>query len=262
MKEYIPKKTQGEIKMERYIEDLIRNKDFLKKIKRLRKNTNYPEGMYDTWTDEERQRHDYINKEFGEIIEEYKKLRKRTNKLMSDDYWRSKMVISEIYNLDNEQINYTEALLNPKKNDLLNFSKSMAELDMCKIADLRDSDFSSIKGEAELSINPRRDLLTMAYPVGLLIHPKASKRDVLDYIEKRWNWIENNFLRSYSEKKLKYGKRKYDQKILDFLWNNRFLPSKKLKEKLDDSFPKNGLVYYEIVKILQLEKTKRLGSLS
>ncbi len=263
MKEYIPKKTQGELKMERYVEDLIRNKDFLRKLKRLRKTNKYPEGMYDTWTEEEKAESDYINKELSEIIDGYNKLRKRTNKLMVDNHWKVKTIISEIYNLDNEQISYIETLFNPKYKDTVSFLKSMADFDMCKVWDYHDEELNPAnKGEEIIYLNKRRQLFLNAYPVGIFIHPKASKRDVLDFIEKKWYWIENNFLRTYAEKKLKYGKRKYDQKMLDFLWNNRFLSSKKLKEKLDEQFPKNGLVYYEIIKILQLEKTKRLGSLS
>ena len=260
--DYKPKKTQGEIKMERYIEDLIRNKDFLRKLKRLRKNHKY-EGMYDTWTEEEKKKRAYFDKEIGEILDAYNKLRKRTNKLVVDDYLKTRSVISEVYNLDSEQISYIETLFNPEYKDSVNFMRSVADLDMCKIWDFNEDELHPLnKGNEIIYLNSKRQLLLNAYPVAICVHPKASKRDVLDFIEKKWNWIENNFLRSYAEKKLKYGKRKYDQKLLDFLWSNRFLSSKKLKEKLNERFPKNTLVYYEIVKILQLEKEKRLGNSS
>jgi hypothetical protein len=81
-------KTQGEIKMERYIEDLIRNKDFLRSIRKLRKTDDSPDGMYDTWTPEERAKSDYFNKEISDILDSYNKLRKRTNKLMVNQHWR------------------------------------------------------------------------------------------------------------------------------------------------------------------------------
>lgn len=259
----IPKKTKGELKMERYIDDLIRNKEFLSKIKRLRRNNKNPDGMYDTWTNEEKANHEYINKELTEIIDAYNKLRKRTNKLMIDDYWKTRQGISQKYNLDSEQINYIECLFNSKRKDILSFMKFLAEFEMCKVSDLHQDELSPLnKGEEIIYLNKRRQLLLNAYPVGILINPRASKNDVLDFIENRWNWIEMSYLRTYAEKKLKYGKRKHNQKILDFIWSNRFLPSKKLKEKLDEQFPKNGLVYYEINKILQGEKNKRLGNSS
>ncbi len=263
MAEEIPKKTKGEIKMERYIEDLIRNKEFQRKIKRLRKNDKHFKGMYDTWTDEDKVKDDYINKELGEIINAYDKLRKRCNKLMITDYSKSQEAISTIYNLDMEQIAYLLCLFSPKCEDIIDSMKSLADFNMCKVYDMHHEELSPYnKGEEIIYLNRRRQSFLNAYPVGVFIHPRASKNDVLDFVEKRWKWIENGFLRTYADKKLKYGKRKHDQKMLDFMWSNRFLKPKKLKECLDEQFPKNGLVYYEITKILQTERSKRLGNSS
>lgn len=260
----MPPKTQGEVKMERYINDLIRNKDFQRKIKKLRKKSRkYPEGMYDTWTKDEQEKHDRINREIGEIIDGYEKLRKRCKKLFGDDFSKIQSTISEVYELDVDQIGYIECLFSPKYKKIVDFMKSRAELDMCKISDFHDDELNPAnKGEEIIYLNRRRQLFLNAYPIAVCIHPRASKRDVIDFIEKRWKWIEYNFLRNYAEKKLKYGRRKHGQEMLDFLWQNRFLPSQKLKEKLDHKFPKNGLVYFEIAKILQLEKDKRLRNLS
>lgn len=257
------KKTQGEVKMERYVNDLIRNKDFLRKIKKLRKNNIYPKGMYDTWTKEEQENHDYVSKELNEILAGYETLRKRCKKLMDGGSWKIRKTLSEVYGLDTYQIGYAECLLNPDYKDSIDFMKSNAQLDMCKISDFHDDELSPFnKGEEIIYLNRQRQLFLNAYPIAVCIHPKASKRDVIDFIEKRWKWIEYNFLRMYADKKLKYGKRKHRQEILDFLWKNRSLPSQKLKERFDKEFPKNGLAYFEITKIVQLEKNRRLGNLS
>ncbi len=81
------KVTQGHLKMMHYIEDVIRNKHFLKRLKQLRKSANPlddTKGTYDGWTSEQKKRHDWVNKELGEIIGGYEKLRKRCNKLLLD----------------------------------------------------------------------------------------------------------------------------------------------------------------------------------
>lgn len=262
MTTYIPKKTQGETKMERYIQDLIRNKEFRRKIKRIRKLSRTPTGMYDTWTAKERLEHDRINDELSEIISLYEQLRKRCKKIMNDRNWKIKKGISETYLIDGDQINYALHLMasQQKQEPFFLPLQDWENMDMCKIFDFADDELNPMnKGEEIIYLNPQKQLFLNAYPVGVCIHPQASKRDVLDFIEKRWEWIENNYLRMSADKKLKYGKRKYNQEMLDFLWKNRGLPPKVLKRKLDEQYPKNGLVYYEIAKIIQLEKKKRLS---
>ncbi len=258
-----PKKTQGEVKMERYIEDLIRNKEFLRSIKKLRRTREDVGWEYEKLTEEQKAKQKHFDNEIIEILNDYERLRKRIKKLFEDDYRRIKSSISEAYNLDDMQIGYIEILCDPNLKRHVETAKSFAEFDMCKVFDLHDDEMKpEFKGDEIIHLNMRRQFLLRAYPVGIFIHPKASKRDVIDFVEKRWNWIENNFLRGYTEKKLKHGKRKHDQKMLDFIWSNRSLVPKKLKIKLDKEFPKHGLVYYEISKILQLEADKRLGILT
>jgi len=132
---------------------------------------------------------------------------------------------------------------------------------MCKMIDTYDEETNEAsKIDKITSFTGKNEMLKNAYPIALHIHPMASKRDVIDYIEKKWNFIENNYLRSYAEKKLKFGKRKHKQEIVDFIWENRSLTAKKIKMKLDEVYPENELVYFEISKLLQLEKEKRLGN--
>ena len=253
--------TQGELKMNMYIQDLIRNKDFLRKMKRLKRaQKNEPFGMYDTWTEEQKKESEYFDKEFKEVLEGYEKLRKQTLKILNTPSFKIKNSISEIYNIDHSQISYIETILHKREEYLIETMKDFADLDMCKIHDFKDEEVSpSFKGREIIYIDKSRQLFLNAYPVGIFINPLASKRDVIDFIEKKWSWIENNFLRGYADKKLKYGKRKHNQKMLDFIWINRGINSKDLKNKLDEEFNGNGLVYYEISKIIQNELQKRTG---
>lgn len=245
------KKTQGETKMERYIDDLVRNEEFIRDMKLLRK---YNEGIQNT---------DIDIKEITDIIDGYEKLRKRCNKIFKDKFMKKRAEISENYKLDSDELFYAEALLNPRYKDSASHMKLIAEPDMCKLWDLYDDEMNpENKGDEIIYLNPSRQLFFNAYPLAICIHSRASKRDILDFIEKRWKWIENGS-HFYSEhRKLKYGKRKYEQGFLDYIWEFRNLPNKKLMDKLDKQFPGNSLVYNELQKLIQLEANRRFGSLS
>lgn len=99
------------------------------------------------------------------------------------------------------------------------------------------------------------------YPVAIFIHRFASKRDVLDYVEKEWHRIEY-LLAFYRDKKYKPKRRKFNQELIDCIWKNRNLPAKQIKKIIDKKFPHNQLVYYQISKIISLEKKKRTRKIS
>jgi len=97
------------------------------------------------------------------------------------------------------------------------------------------------------------------YPITISIHKFASKRDVLDYIEKEWEGIKE-LLSFYKEKPYKPRKRKLDWKIIDYIWENRNLSGKKIQKIIIEKFPnvsKAELMDYEIRKIISLEKKRR-----
>ena len=79
-KEPVRQITQGHVKMMRYIDDLIRTKDYQKAIKKLRKVEKHylmSSGKYKDWTLEEQKKHDAINAEFASIIRIHPKAAKR-----------------------------------------------------------------------------------------------------------------------------------------------------------------------------------------
>jgi hypothetical protein len=254
--------TQGKTKILRLIDDLIRNKLFLRSLKRVIREQDkwrkrFEKGNYYAWTKEEQAEHDYFNKEAGEIIEEYQKLKKRTKKLMHTREYKIKQKIAWRYGLDSYLINLAIAKY---KKDAYSVASHIDEGgDMCRVhSDYQDEVMPLNTGEDFSKMNAKKQLGLIAYPVSIGIHRNATKRDVLDFIEKEW-WIVNNALKDYEEKPYRARKRKHDQKMLDFIWENRSLPATKLKDKLDVEFPKNGIAYFEVSKLVQLEKQKRLG---
>lgn len=255
------KETQGHRKMLRYLQDLIRNKDFQRNLKRYRhlSKKDMPEGMYQNWTPEQQQKHDYINKEIGEIIDNYEILRKRCKKLLKDNRFKIAEDIADTYGLDYELLGVLETLKENDKKKAWLLEHFEFETDMCRFLNIADETLHPFnKGEDIIHLRPYRQLNLLSYPAAVLIHKKASKRDTLDFIEKRWPWIKQWL----DDKTLKYKPRKISQEILDFIWEKRSLPAKKIKEKLDESFPHNGLVYFEISKIISLEKRRRLETLT
>lgn len=255
------KLTQGNNKMLRYVEDLIRNKNFQKDIRRLRrlnrKNEDaFPKGAYDNWTIEQKKKHDDFNNECSDIIDGYELLRKRSKKLFRGKGFVQEEKIAYNYALDLEMQWFAMALMD-KTNPYPELALSGDPVDMCCLVDACEEQLRPFnKGDEIIYLNAKRHLRLAAYPIAVCINQRASKRDVLDYIEKRWDWVEG--MRSgYKEKTLKIRKRKYSQEMIDYLWENRMIPPKKIKEHLDKKFPKNGLVYYEISKIIHLEVERR-----
>jgi hypothetical protein len=248
------KKTQGETKMIRYIDDLVRNEEFKRDMKLMEKYRKEMDSK------------DLDYKELNSIIASYEKLKKRSNKVFKDKFLKKRNEISEKYLIDSHELFYAEALLNPQKyksHDIVGFMKSLADPDMCKLVNMLDDELNpENKGDEIIYLNPNKQSFLNAYPVAICIHPRASKRDVLDFVEKRWKWIEPIAAEYAGYKKLKYGKRKFKQELLDFIWENRTLPTKQLLSQLETQFPGNQLVYYELRKLIQLEANKRIGSLS
>ncbi len=89
------------------------------------------------------------------------------------------------------------------------------------------------------------------YPAQIKIHRFATKRDILDFVEKNWSSI-NYFL---SKKRIK--QRKLSREIVDFLWKHRDKKAKEILSLLKVKYPEEKLFYFEISRILNEEKKRR-----
>lgn len=255
--------------MKRYVNDLIRNKPFVKSIKKLLKIRNKEKGQpvrYEDMSKEQKARHDYFNKEIGEIIDGYERLRRRSRKLLHDDYMRIASAISNEYSIDGSQIQYIEYLVKEKDKkdpDISKYMEELAKLDICKVDNLYDSQLNPLnRAEEIIHLDNQRQLFIEAYPVALCINPKASKRDVLDFIEKNWKQIDNAMYDFTEGKKLKYRGRKYKQELLDLIWDNQHLSNKELENLVNEKFSSFYLTDNEISKLKSIERKKRLSSLT
>jgi len=226
-KNFNKKESQGRKKLTQYIEDLKRNAQFRKDFKKL---CHVPIN----------------NKTFGEeaikLMERYK-------------ITYGTLECLDYYIDDKETFNWGTVVP-----DKLMYDNH----DMCTIMnalELRYGNKYSKINKQYWNENIDSEFIIasylLSYPISINIHKFASKRDVLDFIERNWPII-NNFLKPYRTKPKRIRKRKIDRKIIDFIWENRELSAKQILKKLDKEFPNHGLVYYEIKKIIRVEKSRRI----
>ncbi|MFH1533333.1 MAG: hypothetical protein ABID64_00155 [Nitrospirota bacterium] len=97
----------------------------------------------------------------------------------------------------------------------------------------------------------------IAYPVAIGINRLASQRDVTDFVKKHWKEIEQLNKKYRRGKVLIIKERQLDHAIVDFIYENKDKKCKELKSLLDERFPHNGLVYYEINNLIREERIRR-----
>jgi|GEM_PF-2917561 len=102
------------------------------------------------------------------------------------------------------------------------------------------------------------DYISKKYPIALYINPKASQRQIQDFLAKNWSFIKTH------EKDVKTNvsghkkKNKSKQERNDFIYQNRNLPRKKIMEMIIEEFPSSEIVDYGYIgKIISLEKKRR-----
>lgn len=100
-----------------------------------------------------------------------------------------------------------------------------------------------------------------AFPIALQISPYASERDILDYLKKVYRSEILPIQNKYRQVDAGIGKYKTKkgsiQKRNQFIFQNRYLPRKRLMRLVADKFPGTTLDYSEIGKIISLEIKRR-----
>ena len=142
------------------------------------------------------------------------------------------------------------------------FHKSI-DLDMCIIRDEVDEYLNPIfkyEFDTPPSRRPKKKLELQAYPIHVCINPKASKRDVIDFVKKRWKYIRN-LLDLYEEDPPRIRKR-IKEKRDAFIWKHKNLPSEEIAKITNEKFPKEKLVYSDINKILHKLKKRMKSNLA
>src|SRR3989344_2138742 len=238
------KETQGHRKIKGLLEDLKRNKHFSAEISKaqsriLHSITEEHEKCgerfvdlininYKKWADEFKKENDnfesLIGRSVGNILADYG----ITNDIFND------LMMSELFKKESFEISDT--------------------VDFCAINDNEEHYLNEDLNPIPIQLDSRKKDYFEVYPVSIDIHRFASKRDVLDFIDKRWSIIKPYLS---AEETKRFRKRKFNPKLLDFIWEKQALPSKNIIALLDTNFPKHGLIYFEIYKLISLEKKRR-----
>jgi len=109
--------------------------------------------------------------------------------------------------------------------------------------------------ESKNNINNDEFMDLYSHPVSIHLHMLMTKRDLIDYVEKNWVFIENRLERF---RKRTIIRKRNSAEITNFIFDNfPKMGVKKLKMTLDDKFPQNTLIYCEINKTYDLEKKRR-----
>lgn len=247
------KQTQGNKKLNQIVGDLKRNAYFIRSLKKIEKYLA-EQKISDIEKDDDTEggltdRVMALDEELKDIADYYRMTRSKTENLVQ--------TLIEKYAIDPDLIlDLTVRRLTKKDHE------NIGEIyDMCRVVDMQDQLNNADFGDPPIQLDLQLQRGFEIYPIHLEIHRLASKRDVLDFIEKRWELIES-FIDFYRDKKPRIRQRKLPREIADFIWENRKLNQKKIKELLDIKFPKNTLVYNEIYKIISLEKKRRYGKIS
>lgn len=242
------KTTQGQKKMLQYFEDLKRNKHFKILIKRLEKISEENSKKKD-------ENYEKLMEEFIRNYQELDQLLKKRMKL-SNKSQEIIMFIAEEYGLT------SEITADPIVFDFLSKDESKYSIwnDMCAVSDNYDFFLNEVFSRpVPIELDTAKQSHIRAYPISIDIHKFATKRDVLDYIEKRWNFIES-YLEVYRDKNVRFRKRKIERKVVDYIWENKKEPAKKIVELIAKKFLDNNLNlgYEDILKIISNEKNRRI----
>jgi len=236
------RKTKGQEKMTQYVNDLLKNIHFRNK-------------MVDSFLKKTRVLGTKSEKLINEIGEEWSKLNDKIERFNRLSDSNSKMLeIADEYGLDSEIVRDIFDYRRTNSIKVKTFLKSNIYLDFCRVNDrqLESTGLDPFPKDLDISLQS----YTASYPVSIDIHRFASRNDVLDFVEKRWKLIEEQ-LGQYRNQKVRFRRRKIPTRIYNFIWKHRKKKAREIKSLLNDRFPKNRLMYYEILKLKSLERVKR-----
>jgi hypothetical protein len=134
-----------------------------------------------------------------------------------------------------------------------------ANLDFCGIVDEPDDIFNdTLQDLWAAKPRPLRDHrhFIMLFPIRICISPMASKRDVLDYVTKKWDEIRSSLDKYSDREKPPVIRKKPKAARNQFIWENREVPSQKLAEMVNGKFPGESLVYYQVDSIKHYMKKR------
>lgn len=228
--------TQGYNKLWNYFLEIVKSNYFQNKIRTLRKQCKIPPKGFNSKEDEMRlsnrnaqelkeESNVDVSEEILKLCEKYSLHFLDWSDVISEYLYYNK--IEPIYNINSSNLCLLGNTIEEKKDP---FNKEIQKAD------------------------------DIAYPIVIRISPYASLRDILDFTKKVYKVAIKPAQEHYKDKNIKIGKIKSKnqsiQKRNQFIYDNRDLPRKKIKELVSDKF-KIDLDYEYVGKIISEEKKRR-----
>jgi hypothetical protein len=243
---FLGKKSKANTKMVAYLDELLKNKPFIKKLKLLLK-----EGKRESNFKE-------IPRVYA-IPEKYERLKRDAQSATNNRYNKLVESIINEYGISVEAIYLASAMMSGQ----YDFVKTQIhDVHLCSINDDYLNHLYPLNPADDFAFyNLRLKRRILAYPISIGISPRATKDDIIDFINKNWWWIKEG-IDEHGMKPLRIRKRKHNKGLINLIWGNRGLNLKKIKEKINLTYPNNGLIYSEIQDLITYEKKKRLEKLT
>ncbi len=178
---------------------------------------------------------------------------------IKDKFQKNKKLheIAEKYSIDDS---IGSPLFKLSKSPLSDFTRSNDDLDVCQIYDQKSKEYDLVS-MAVYSKDPDsfpEEIKKSKYkfPIHIAISPLASKRDVLDFINKRWFEIRGR-LDLHQEKNITNFRKKPNEQRDQFIWEHRELPASEIANLVNEKFPNSNLIYSDISSILYILRKRK-----
>lgn len=255
--EKIPKTTKGQEKLLNQLYEIIRNELFIAKIVELRKKYQIPEGGYDGYEE-----HDQV---YDEEHDTY------INIVVCDDFicpheWINEEKNIKMNELDKDLVQLCQTYKVPAEAgfDWFNIFKTFlfynliipsVTLDLCRAVEYYSEDDNLDLYSEWRKIHEKN------FPVGVMVSPYASERDIIDFVKKHYKNIIEPMQRKYIDKGVALGKtRRKNSKVQErdeFIYAHRHLPHKEIALLVSEKYPEKDFIYNDVGKTISRKRKKR-----
>lgn len=168
---------------------------------------------------------------------------------------KAAVVLAEEYYLD---ISYGTRMEQEFAHPALKAKRLIVDLDVCRLVDAkkeRDEDLDYFKATGDIVFKRELDV----FPVHLMISAEASKRDVLDFINKNWQLVQV-YMEDY-KRNTPVIREKQNQERDNRIWEIQDLGAKMVASKINEEFPNTNFSYADVNKVLHRMRKKRKSDL-
>lgn len=163
--------------------------------------------------------------------------------------------LAKEYNLD---ISVGTRMFKESAIPALNSDRPAYDLDVCRLVDAKSSREEELAFfEATGKLFNKREL--NVFPVHLMITPEASKRDVLDFINKNWQLVQA-YMEKY-KREIPVLRKRPNKERDERIWELQHLGAKIVAEKINKEFSNTNFSYADVNKILHRMRKKRKSDL-